>query len=39
MPHHTRLELEALYQSEKISLGIVGPTEILDLKIEPIDRN
>lgn len=38
MPHHTRLELEALYESQKVSLGIVRPTEILDLKVEPTER-
>ncbi len=38
MPHHTRLELEALYEAEKVSLGIVRPTEILDLKVEPVER-
>jgi hypothetical protein len=35
MPHHTRLELEALYASDKVSLGIVRPTEVLDIKVEP----
>jgi hypothetical protein len=39
MPHHTRAELESLYDSEKISLGIVRPTEIIDLKVEPVERN
>jgi len=38
MPHNTRIELEALYESDKVSLGIVRPTEILDLKIEPVER-
>jgi len=38
MPHHTRQELEALYEKEKVSLGIVRPTEILDLKVEPAER-
>jgi hypothetical protein len=33
MPTHTLNELKALHQSEKVSLGIVRPTEILDLKI------
>jgi hypothetical protein len=37
MPHHTVLELKALYDAEKVSLGIVRPTEILDLKVEPAD--
>lgn len=39
MPHHTRLELEAMYDADKTSLGIVRPTEILDLKVEPIERD
>jgi hypothetical protein len=39
MPHHTRIELEALYDSQKVSLGIVRPTEILDLKVEAVDRD
>ena len=38
MPHHTRLELAALYEAEKVSLGIVRPTEIIDLKVEPVER-
>ena len=38
LPHHTRLELEALYEADKTSLGIVRPTEILDLKVEPVER-
>lgn len=35
MPHHTLNELKALYHEDKVSLGIVRPTRILDLKIEP----
>lgn len=38
MPHNTRLELEALYESQRVSLGIVQPTEVLDLKVEPVER-
>jgi hypothetical protein len=38
MPHHTRFELESLYEKEKVSLGIVRPTEIIDLKVEPVER-
>jgi hypothetical protein len=38
LPHHTRIELEALYEREKVSLGVVRPTEILDLKVEVVDR-
>lgn len=38
MPHHTRTELEGLYVTEKVSLGIVRPTEIIDLKVEPVER-
>jgi len=39
MPHHTRKELEALYAAEKVSIGIVRPTEIIDLKVESVERN
>lgn len=38
MPLHTRRELEALYDTNKTSIGIVRPTEVLELKIEPADR-
>jgi hypothetical protein len=36
MPHHTRHELEALYNSQRVSLGIVRPTEVIDFKVEPV---
>jgi hypothetical protein len=39
MPVNTRLQLEALYESERTSLGIVRPTEILDLKVEQAERD
>jgi hypothetical protein len=35
MPHRTLGELEALYESDRTSLGIVRPTEILDLEVTP----
>lgn len=38
LPHRTKIELEALYESERVSLGIVRPTEVLDLKVEPVER-
>jgi hypothetical protein len=38
MPHHTRAELKGLYIAEKVSLGIVRPTEIIDLKVEPVEQ-
>jgi hypothetical protein len=38
LPHHTLLELRDLYEAEKMSLGIVRPTEVLDLKVEPSER-
>lgn len=38
MPIHTVIELEDLYEREKISLGIVRPSRILDLEIEEADR-
>jgi hypothetical protein len=37
LPIHTRKELEVLYDSEKISLGIVKPSQMIDLKIETVD--
>lgn len=39
MPHHTMLELRELYEADKTSLGIVRPTEVLDLTIEPAERD
>jgi hypothetical protein len=38
MPLNTRLQLEALYQSDRVSLGIIRPTEVLDLKVERSER-
>jgi hypothetical protein len=38
LPRHTRRQLEALFETDKVSLGIVRPTEILDLKIEEADK-
>ena len=37
MPHHTVNQLRSLYEKEKISLGIVRPTRILDLEISKAD--
>ena len=39
LPQHTRLELEALYNNDRTSLGVVKPTEVLDLTIEEADRD
>ncbi|MGD0832093.1 MAG: hypothetical protein ABR907_14210 [Terracidiphilus sp.] len=39
LPHYTRRGLEALYDADRTSLGIVKPVEILDLTIEETDRN
>ena len=38
LPHYTRKQLEDLYEQQKVSLGIVRPTEILDLKIEEAEK-
>jgi hypothetical protein len=38
LPHHTLNELKAFYEAEKISLGVVRPTRVLDLVIEPADE-
>jgi hypothetical protein len=37
LEHNTRLQLEDLYKTNQTSLGIVRPTEVIDLKIEPSD--
>ncbi len=37
MPHHTVNELRALYDTERVSLGIVRPTRVLDLDVQPAD--
>lgn len=39
MQHNTLLELEKLYEKDRTSLGIVRPTEVIDLKIIPVDLN
>ena len=38
MPHHTVKGLEALYDSGRMSLGIVRPKRVLDLKVTPVER-
>lgn len=38
MPHYTVKELEALYESDRTSLGIVRPKRVLDLKVTPVKR-
>ncbi len=38
MPHHTANELKQLYDEERVSLGIVRPTSVLDLEMTPTDR-
>lgn len=38
LPYHTRINLEALYETDRTSLGIVAPSEIIDLTIEPAER-
>jgi hypothetical protein len=37
LPTHTVNQLRHLYDTERVSLGVVCPTRILDLKIEPAD--
>lgn len=39
LPHYTRIQLEARYDADRTSLGIVIPSEIIDLKIEPAERD
>ena len=38
MPHHTVNQLKALHESDKVSLGVVRPTRVLDLEIREADR-
>ncbi|MGA7672313.1 MAG: hypothetical protein WBW04_17955, partial [Nitrolancea sp.] len=38
MPHHTVNQLKSLYDSDRVSLGIVRPKVVRDLKIEPADE-
>jgi len=38
MPHHTVKELEGFYESRRVSLGIVRPRRVLDLKVVPVER-
>ena len=38
LPHRTVKQLEASYDSERISLGIVRPKRVLDLKVTAVDR-
>lgn len=37
LPHRTVAELEALYDSKKVSLGIVRPAEVIDVEIRDAD--
>ena len=39
LPHHTIQELKELYKSKNISLGIVRPKKILDLKVTTSERD
>jgi len=39
MPVYTRKQLEALYASDMVSLGLVQPTELLELRVEKADRD
>jgi hypothetical protein len=37
MPHRTLSEYQALYETDKTSLGVVRPTRVLDMKVEKAD--
>ncbi|MFC1735384.1 hypothetical protein ACFL1X_04660 [Candidatus Hydrogenedentota bacterium] len=39
LPHHTVKELTALHKKDRTSLGVVRPSQILDLKISPADSD
>ncbi len=38
LPHSTLSELKAAYERDHTSIGIVRPSEIRDLTVEPVDR-
>lgn len=38
MPHHTALQLQDFFELDKTSLGIVRPQRVLDVKVEPAER-
>lgn len=38
MPHHTRKQLEEMFETDRVSLGIVRPKRVLDMVYEPADR-
>ena len=38
LPHHTLNQLGRLYDKERVSIGIVRPTRVLDLEVRPADR-
>lgn len=38
LPHHTLGELQGLYAERRVSLGIIRPTRVLDLKAVPVSR-
>lgn len=38
MPHSTRRQLEAAYEADKTSLGIIRPKRILDMEIRKADK-
>lgn len=38
LPHHTVNEYRRLYEQDKTSLGVVRPARVLDMKIEPAER-
>jgi hypothetical protein len=39
LPHHTVKELEALYDKDRTSLGIVRPKRTLDIEVTPCERD
>ncbi len=38
MPHHTVKQLESMHALDHTSLGVVRPTKVLDMTIEPVAR-
>ena len=38
LPHHTVKQLKSLFDTKRVSLGIVRPKRVLDLKVTPVAR-
>ncbi|HUS46501.1 MAG TPA: hypothetical protein VM098_00165 [Phycisphaerae bacterium] len=39
LPHHTMRELDDLYEKRRVSLGVVRPSRVLDVRVSEEDRD